>query len=196
MKRIIFTLLTLIFTFNHCFSQDIITLRTNEDIKAKISEVTVDDIKYKKFDNQNGPTFTVPKASVKLIRYENGTKDTFKEEIVSNVVYTTNSSSGNDLYVQGQIDASRYYTGYSGAGTGTLLTSLLSPIVGLIPAIACSSTPPQIDNLRYPNADLMKRSDYFNGYTQRAKKIKQGKVWKNWGIAFGVNIIAVILMSN
>ena len=196
MKKLIFTLLTLIFTFNHCFSQDIITLRTNEDIRAKVSEVTGDDIKYKKFDNQSGPTFTVPKTNVKMIRYENGTKDTFKEEVKADIVYTTAGSSGNDLYVQGQIDASRYYTGYSGAGTGTLLTGLLSPIVGLIPAIACSSTSPQMENLKYPNADLMKRSEYFNGYSQKAKKIKQGKVWKNWGIAFGVNIVAVILMSN
>ena len=28
-----------------------------------------------------------------------------------------------------------------------------------------------------------------------AKKIKQGRVWKNWGIAFGVNLIAALILT-
>jgi hypothetical protein len=42
----------------------------------------------------------------------------------------------------------------------------------------------------------MKNSDYNNGYAQKSKKIKQGKVWTNWGIAFGANLVLVLLMSN
>jgi hypothetical protein len=41
---------------------------------------------------------------------------------------------------------------------------------------------PQNKNLHYPNPELMKNSEYFFGYTQKARKIKQGKVWLNWGI--------------
>jgi len=130
-----------------------------------------------------------------MVRYENGTKDIFNEEkkieAISNL-----SQSNEDLFTQGKLDASKYYKGYKGAGTGTLVTSLISPLVGLIPAIACSSTQPKEDNLNFPNSDLIKKSNYYNGYTQRAKKIKQGKVWKNWGIAFGVNIVAVLLLSS
>jgi len=34
----------------------------------------------------------------------------------------------------------------------------------------------------------MKNPDYYKGYTKKAKRIKQGKVWKNWGVGSGVNI--------
>jgi len=195
MKKIIFTVLTSIFTFTLCFAQDIITKKTSEDIQAKVLEVSTTEIKYKKSDNPNGPIFTILKSEVLMVRYENGTKDIFNEEkkieAISNL-----SQSNEDLFTQGKLDASKYYKGYKGAGTGTLVTSLISPLVGLIPAIACSSTQPKEDNLNFPNSDLIKKSNYYNGYTQRAKKIKQGKVWKNWGIAFGVNIVAVLLLSS
>jgi hypothetical protein len=126
-----------------------------------------------------------------MIRYENGTKDIFNEEINSVKIPTS-----QELFVQGQSDASKYYKGYRGAGTGTLATSLLSPLVGLIPAIACSSTQPNEKNLSFPNPELMKNPQYYDGYTKKAKKIKQGKVWMNWGIAFGANLIAVLIMSS
>jgi hypothetical protein len=87
----------------------------------------------------------------------------------------------------------KYYKGYKAAGTGTLVTSLfLSPLVGLIPAIACSSTPPDRYNLSYPDEDKMKKNEYYSGYTQKAKKIKQGKVWTNWGISYVIILFLVI----
>jgi len=195
MKKLIFTVLTSIFTMTLCFSQDIITKKSSEDIQAKVLEVTTTEIKYKKFDNLNGPTFTILKSDVLMVRYENGTKDIFNEEKKNETVSTPTQISGA-LFIQGQTDASRYYKGYKGAGTGTLIASLVSPLVGLIPAIACSSTQPKEINLNYPNAELMKNPEYYNGYTQKSKKIKQGKVWTNWGIAFGVNIVAVIFLTS
>lgn len=80
MKKIFFTALTLIFTMSLCFSQDIITIKTSEDIQAKVIEITTSEIKYKRFDNINGPTYTILKSDVVIIRYENGTKDIFNEE--------------------------------------------------------------------------------------------------------------------
>lgn len=65
------------------------------------------------------------------------------------------------LYVQGQRQAERYYQKYTGAGTGTLITSLVSPLVGLIPAIACSSTTPKEANLGYPKAELFAQEPTF-----------------------------------
>lgn len=102
----------------------------------------------------------------------------------------------NDLYVQGRLDASRYYTGYKGAGTGTLITSLLSPLVGLIPAIATSSSSPNEENLGYPDVELIKQREYYDSYTHQAKKIKQKKVWTNWAIGFGVNLVGVLILLN
>jgi len=98
--------------------------------------------------------------------------------------------------LKGLKDAEKYYDDYSSAGTGTLMVSLLSPLVGLIPAISSSSTMPKDKNLNYPNTKLMENADYRSGYTRRAKKIKQSRVWTNWGIALGVNAIVVVLLSS
>lgn len=100
-----------------------------------------------------------------------------------------------NLLVKGQRDAERHYQKYRGAGTGTLFASLVSPLVGLIPAIACSATAPKETNLGYPQPELFAQEEYYRGYTQKAKKIKQRKVWANWAIGFGVNIVAVAIIS-
>ncbi|MBO9594130.1 MAG: hypothetical protein J7599_14585 [Niabella sp.] len=191
MRKIILTVLTSVFITAVGFSQDTITVKSGEDIQAKVLEVTKTEIKYKKYDNQNGPTFTMDKSEVSMIRYENGTKDLFREEKKTEEI---TAQSGKDLYMQGRADASRYYRKYKGAGTGTLITGLVSPLAGLVPAIICSTSEPKDKNLNYPDAALMQKSDYYNGYTTRAKRIKQGKVWKNWGIAFGVNVVAAIIL--
>jgi hypothetical protein len=185
-------LLAIVFNSTLSFSQDIITTKAGEDILAKISEVGHTEIKYRKFDNPDGPMFTLLRSDVLMIRYENGTKDVFNDEPKP---ATVSPAPNANLYLQGQMDASTYYEGYKGAGTGTLLVSLLSPLAGLIPAIACSSTRPRDQKLMYPDADLMKNTNYHNGYTQRAKKIKSKKVWKNWLIAFGVNIVLSIALQ-
>ena len=103
---------------------------------------------------------------------------------------------GQKYALKGSKDAEKYYDDYSSAGTGTLVVALISPALGLIPAIATSSTTPKDKNLSYPNARLMENPDYRNGYIKKAKRMKQGRVWTNWGIAFGVNLIAVILLSS
>ena len=61
------------------FAQDVITLKNGDDIKAIVQEVGIDDVKYKKFDNPSGPNYTLKKAEIFMIRYENGSKDVFKE---------------------------------------------------------------------------------------------------------------------
>ena len=130
-----------------------------------------------------------------MIRYENGTKDIFNQEKKSQNTSSSRLSS-DDPFFDGQSDAAKYYKGDNGGGTGTLITSLLSPVVGLIPAIACSSSHPRDMNLNYPNSDLMKNRAYYNGYTQKAKKIKQGRVWQNWGIGLGVNLTLILLLAS
>ena len=195
MKKIILSTLLTIFTFSICFSQDVITIKTGEDISAKILEIGQTEIKYKKFDNQTGPIYSILKSDVIIVRYENGTKDLFNvntptSPTISNTI--SNSDNGN-LFLEGQLDAAKYYKGYKVAGTGTFVTSLfLTPLVGLIPAIACSSTPPDRYNLNYPDEDKMKKPEYYSGYTQKAKKIKSGKVWTNWGISYVIILFLVI----
>lgn len=191
MKIVLFLAICL-FSVSGIFAQDNIILKNGDEIKSKIIEVATAEIKYSKFENPTGPVYTILKSDVFMIKYENGSKDTFNPIEKP----TSNESTNDNLFAKGQMDASKYYKGYSGAGAGTLIVSLLSPLVGLVPAIICSSTQPNDANLTYPNSDLMKKTDYYNGYTSKSKRIKSGKVWKNWGVALGVNLIlSIILMS-
>jgi len=56
-------------------AQDMITLRDGSTIQAKVLEINPADIRYKRFDNQNGPTITIPSISVASIKYPNGVVD-------------------------------------------------------------------------------------------------------------------------
>jgi hypothetical protein len=77
MKKIILATLTVIFTLGICFAQDVIIKKSGEDIQAKVLEVSQTEVMYKEFANQNGPTLTMLKSDVLMVRYENGTKDIF-----------------------------------------------------------------------------------------------------------------------
>jgi hypothetical protein len=72
---ILFFALTL---FLPAWSQDEITFRNGETLKAKIVEIGTEDITYKKAENTSGPSYTVKKDKVFMIKYENGTKDVFE----------------------------------------------------------------------------------------------------------------------
>jgi len=80
-NRLSITLLFLLSSiFVSVFAQDIIYLRTGDEIQAVVNEVDLNVIKYKKFENQTGPTYTVEKSTVFMIKYKNGTKDVFTEQ--------------------------------------------------------------------------------------------------------------------
>lgn len=65
-------------------AQDLITTREGEAIFAKILEVSSKEVKYKKFNNLDGPTFVLDKSDILRIKYENG-----EEEIVKSAQSST-----------------------------------------------------------------------------------------------------------
>jgi hypothetical protein len=79
MKKVI---VSLVFGCITCsvFSQDIIVTKKAEKINAKVEEVSVDVVKYKKMDNLTGPSYTIKKSEIASIIYKNGTVDVFAEE--------------------------------------------------------------------------------------------------------------------
>src|SRR5258706_14897128 len=123
MKHSPLILFAIIFTMTSAVAQDIITTKTGEDILAKIMEVGHTEIKYKKFDNPEGPQFTILKSDVLMIRYENGTKYIFPEEQKSNTVVPPYSPSpnlntpDNKLFYAGKVEKYRKMK-----GTGATLT--------------------------------------------------------------------------
>ena len=60
-------------------AQDIIMLRNGNEIQALVQEIGIDDVKYKKWDNQTGPNYTLKKSEIFMIKYANGDKDLITE---------------------------------------------------------------------------------------------------------------------
>ncbi|MEO5569693.1 MAG: hypothetical protein ABIT08_02600 [Bacteroidia bacterium] len=80
MKKIV-TLIAFIIACQFAYSQqDVIIMKTGDEIKSKVLEVGSNEIKYKKADNIDGPAYSVAKSDVFMIKYENGTKDVFNNE--------------------------------------------------------------------------------------------------------------------
>lgn len=62
-----------------CSAQDFITKKDGTDVKAKILEVSKKEVKYKAWDNQDGPTFILPASDIVIIRFENGTNQVMEK---------------------------------------------------------------------------------------------------------------------
>ncbi|HRY31396.1 MAG TPA: hypothetical protein P5531_00315 [Bacteroidales bacterium] len=79
MKKSLFTgmLICLIITFS-LPAQDIIILQNGDEINAKVTEIGIDEIRYKRASNPDGPTIVIAKSDVFMIKYKNGSKDVFE----------------------------------------------------------------------------------------------------------------------
>jgi hypothetical protein len=76
-KRItFFTFLLISFA---SIGQDLIVKKDGTIIKSKILEVTDEQVKYKKFDNADGPIYVITLANITAINYENGTVEKFEQ---------------------------------------------------------------------------------------------------------------------
>jgi hypothetical protein len=172
-------------------AQDTLSMRSGENILVKVIEVGTSEVKYKKIDNLNGPIFSILKSDLLIIKYENGTKDDFSS-IKKIEEYNL---SGIDPYIQGKLDAQRYYNGYKTAGTIAFISNFAYiPIIpSLIFSIAATSKIPKDENLNYPSISLMQNEQYANSYRQEAKKIKNQKIWKNFrvGARIGGSILLI-----
>ncbi len=97
MKKIIFTI---------CFAiigiavqaQDIIVFHDANEVEAKVTNISPDAVTYKRFDNLEGPSYTIAKSDIFFIKYANGTKDIFGEHTSAR---NKNSSLTPDIKFQG-----------------------------------------------------------------------------------------------
>jgi hypothetical protein len=90
MKRILILLLIGL-SSNLIFAQDLIVKQNGDEIKSKILEITIETIKYKDFEFQDGPTRNINISDVFMIIYENGKREKFS------VLQSQNSEEENPI---------------------------------------------------------------------------------------------------
>ncbi len=88
MKKI-FLVLVGFLILNTLHAQDVIFKKNGDEISAKIQEVGVTEIKYKKADNPDGPLFSIMKTDVFMIKFENGTKEVINSQVTTNTPTST-----------------------------------------------------------------------------------------------------------
>ena len=81
------------------YAQDIIVYANGNTITAKILEISDTQIKYKNYNNLNGPTYVIDKAGVLGINYANGANERFANETPATPVQTTPSMIVQDVNV-------------------------------------------------------------------------------------------------
>ena len=105
-----------VFFVNLGYSQDRIITVKNDTIISKIIEVSTSEIKYRKYNNLNGPLYSILKSDVYMLMYENGTSEIFKndfiildEEFLKISRGNPNSllKKGNNVYIEIPDEASR-----------------------------------------------------------------------------------------
>lgn len=95
MKRILLFAAFILLSEMMVMAQDVITKKDGDEIKAKVLEVGIHEIRYKLFEEPNGATYSLLKTDILLITYETGRKEIFNERVGSNMYYTNKTSVDN-----------------------------------------------------------------------------------------------------
>ena len=79
MKKIIVIFIGILVVISG-FSQDIIYKTDGTEIKAKVFEITTEAVKFKNYNQQEGPLRNISLTEVFMIIYEDGTKEVLKKQ--------------------------------------------------------------------------------------------------------------------
>lgn len=92
MKKLYFTLLTVCF-FGMALAQDKIYKKGGEIIEVKVTEIGSDEIKYKLFNDQDGPTYTLDKDRILKVIYQNGRSESYQSNLKDPELYADQSKN-------------------------------------------------------------------------------------------------------
>ena len=90
MKTTLSLVILFVLSFQKIYSQDTIVKGNGDLILAKITEITVSEVKYKKINFLDGPTYVEKKSDIEMIKYSNGLKEHFEKQS------SVSSSSNNN----------------------------------------------------------------------------------------------------
>jgi len=155
MKKLIL-LFILISELANLNAQDIIIKKNGDEINTKIIEVGIEIIKFKKFDNLEGSIYTMGKNEIFLIKYENGSKDVFNDNLeVKQTVNTQKDYLRKGLHLGFHITPSvgkilRYNYDYGfGINSGADLSIYFNDYIGIKTGISYVNIPYKYSDYDY-----------------------------------------------
>ena len=87
--RFAFLIALFICSSTRAIAQDTLILTNGTIISSKILEVGTEEVKYKRFDNIDGPVFITKRIEINLIKYKNGVTDVMNQPRPAVVVAPT-----------------------------------------------------------------------------------------------------------
>lgn len=101
-------------------AQDVIVKRNGEELQCKILEVSKNEVKYKRWTNQDGPSFAEKKSDIFMIKYENGEKEVVAYEspalAVPSVTPSLSTSVPSKMTLADPTPISNVYLEYTSRG--------------------------------------------------------------------------------
>lgn len=140
-------------------------------------------------------TFRIPTESLKRFFYNdsihvNGRLESLIPERPEDFDYVAR------LCLDGRRDARIHYKMWKPSATGTLVLSVISPVLGLACALPASLTKPRIENLGLPDVDMLHEDIYFQAYQKEAWRKKNVANWISFGIGFGIHAGAIFAIMS
>lgn len=108
----IFTIMIISLNSSLILGQDILIKNDGNELKSKVIEISDLTIKYKMFDNLNGPVYSINKNDVLLIIYENGKREHFSTS--QNVNKTESSTTETNSQFSERHRSSTFGLGLTG----------------------------------------------------------------------------------
>lgn len=192
MKRhLLLIMLTLV--LQSALAQDFIVKVNGDEIPARVMEITLQEVVYLQPDTTEEMTFRIPKKEVFMIRFGNGTKEVFTENLPEQKAIAEEALSAEQLYRLGTRDAILYYKGNGVMWGSAASTALLFPY-GLAGAAILGFTPPGLHPDKVSDVGLLSYPEYVRGYQGQAKRQKRKKAAAGAGIGAAVVVGAVLVV--
>ncbi len=175
------------------FSQQMIITKNGDKINVKKwKPASKFQLKYKVSDKSNPDFQFVNLSDVYFIKDKKGNGLAFSDK--GDVFKIKKVDRFNEMELQGAVDACKYFR-KSGPFWGTWVPSFLIMPVGLVTAVAVSSTKPK-KSLIIPANELVSNQVYIQSYKDQAHECKKQAAWNGFASGFGLSLsIGVLLMA-
>ena len=105
MKKLLFVLFAVWCGAMTAAAQDLIVKTDASQVEARVLEISPDAVRYKRFSNPDGPTYVLPVAEIRDIRYANGEVEYYAKEVPAEPLTPARSAGEAQEQAAGETEA-------------------------------------------------------------------------------------------
>lgn len=105
MKKLLFVLFAVWCGAMTAAAQDLIVKTDASQVEARVLEISPDAVRYKRFSNPDGPTYVLPVAEIRYIRYANGEVEYYATEVPAEPLTPARSAGEAQEQAAGETEA-------------------------------------------------------------------------------------------